>query len=26
VTQFPSDSPMGDVARVHAQVLKARSK
>jgi len=26
VTQFPSDSPMGDVARVHAQILKARSK
>ena len=26
VTQFPSDSPMGDVARVHAQVLKRRSK
>jgi len=25
-TQFPSDSPMGDVARVHAQVLKQRSK
>jgi len=26
VTQFPSDSPMGDVARVHAQVLKRWSK
>jgi len=25
-TQFPSDSPMGDVARVHAQVLKLGSK
>jgi len=26
VTQYPSDSPMGDVARVHAQVLKRHSK
>jgi len=26
VTQFPSDSPMGDVARVHAQLLKSRDK
>ena len=26
VDQFPSDSPMGDVARVHAQILKQRSK
>ena len=26
VTEYPSDSPMGDVARVHAQVLKQRKK
>jgi lipoprotein NlpI len=26
VTEYPSDSPMGDVARVHAQVLKQRRK